>query len=467
MEVNMMKLDSVSEKVLLSSIAASVALGGPVSVQAANQTQVIDDITINPEEKFSFGHKGFKIHSIQRKLLDYNIETAIADKGVYGVKTHAAIRKFQKLKKLRVDGVAGKETLSALFINNDIDEVEVEDHVLIKLKEGQLFSIGDRGDSVKEIQKLLIDGGYYHYEKDGIFGPITEEAIKNYQKDHGLIIDGIVGKQTYEHLSGVSLNVKKEVTEDDNLNMNVYAIENETDETPAPFIVSSIEKEEKNDLNSVEFLQNGDTGQAVKDLQRLLQNKGYYNYAVDGAFGPITEAAVRNYQIQNSLGVDGIAGERTITHLKYSPSKPMPSRSSNSNQTQQTERAQPQTSEVNQSFNEEVISFAKTLIGVRYLWGGATPNGFDCSGFLMYVYKQNGKNIPRTVAQMWNYGESVQTLQRGDFVFFETYKAGPSHNGIYLGDGKFIHASSSRGVTISEMSNSYWSKRYLGAKRMN
>ncbi len=460
-----MKLDSVSEKVLLSSIAASVALAGPLTVESANKSYVIDNITIDPQEKFSFGHKGLKIHSIQRKLLDYNINSALDDNGVYGVKTHAAIRQFQKLKKLRVDGVAGQETLSALFINNDIDEIEVEDHVLIKIKEGQLFSIGDKGEAVKEIQKILIDSGYYHYEKDGIFGPLTQKAIKNYQKDHGLIIDGIVGKQTYEHLSGVSLNVINKVVEEDNLDTNIYSVQNETDEIPAPTFSSSIEKEEKNDLENVIFLQNGDSGRAVKDLQRLLKNKGYYDHSIDGTFGPITEAAVRNYQIYNNLATDGIAGQRTITHLKNFPSTPMPSRSSS--QVQQTEHATTQTPEATQSFNEDVINFAKTLIGVRYLWGGTTPNGFDCSGFLMYVYKKNGKSIPRTVAEMWNYGESVQTLQRGDFVFFETYKKGPSHNGIYLGDGKFIHAGSSTGVTISEMSNSYWSKRYLGAKRMN
>ncbi|MFD1019300.1 LysM peptidoglycan-binding domain-containing protein [Thalassobacillus hwangdonensis] len=114
--------------------------------------------------------------------------------------------------------------------------------------------------------------------------------------------------------------------------------------------------------------------------------------------------------------------------------------------------------------NSGLVSTAKSYIGVPYVWAGTSPSGFDCSGYLQYVFAQQGISIPRTVAGIYNAGSSVSSPSVGDLVFFETYKAGPSHAGIYLGNNKFIHAGSSRGVEISDMNISYWSSRYLGAK---
>lgn len=117
------------------------------------------------------------------------------------------------------------------------------------------------------------------------------------------------------------------------------------------------------------------------------------------------------------------------------------------------------TSQVNR-----LIAESKKYLGVPYVWAGSTPSGFDCSGFLNYVYNKAEIAIPRTVASIWDATKAVSSPRVGDLVFFETYKTGPSHAGIYLGDGQFIHAGSSRGVEISDMNNSYWKARYLGAK---
>ncbi|WLR56900.1 LysM peptidoglycan-binding domain-containing protein [Mesobacillus subterraneus] len=111
-----------------------------------------------------------------------------------------------------------------------------------------------------------------------------------------------------------------------------------------------------------------------------------------------------------------------------------------------------------------LIAESKKYIGVPYVWAGSTPAGFDCSGYLNYAFGKVGISIPRTVASIWDATTPVSSPSAGDLVFFETYKQGPSHAGIYLGDGKFIHAGSSRGVEISDMNNSYWKPRYLGAK---
>lgn len=116
-----------------------------------------------------------------------------------------------------------------------------------------------------------------------------------------------------------------------------------------------------------------------------------------------------------------------------------------------------------------IIATAKQYIGVPYLWGGATPTGFDCSGYVQYVFAKHGINLPRTSKQQWTVGTSVSktALQPGDLVFFaNTYTSGVSHLGIYIGNDQFIHASSSQGVTISSLSNSYWASHYHGAKRV-
>jgi peptidoglycan DL-endopeptidase LytE len=110
-----------------------------------------------------------------------------------------------------------------------------------------------------------------------------------------------------------------------------------------------------------------------------------------------------------------------------------------------------------------VISEAKKYIGTPYLWGGMTPAGFDCSGYTSYVFNKVGITIPRTAATQWSGLKVISTPMPGDLVFFETYAPGPTHVGIYLGDNKFIQAGSS-GVSIADMTNSYWKPRYLGAR---
>ncbi|MFY0761500.1 cell wall-binding repeat-containing protein [Metabacillus dongyingensis] len=113
---------------------------------------------------------------------------------------------------------------------------------------------------------------------------------------------------------------------------------------------------------------------------------------------------------------------------------------------------------------DKLIETAKSLQGVPYKYGGTTTSGFDCSGYTQYVFDKHGVDLPRTTVDQWNEATVVAVPEKGDLVFFETYKAGPSHVGIFIGNNEFIHASSSKGVTISTMDNVYFEPRFLGVK---
>lgn len=122
-----------------------------------------------------------------------------------------------------------------------------------------------------------------------------------------------------------------------------------------------------------------------------------------------------------------------------------------------------------EDIRDKIIREANRYIGVPYLWGGSAPSGFDCSGFVQYVLKQCGITVPRTTELQAQVGKYVHKsdLRPGDLVFLHnTYRAGISHVGIYIGNGQMIHASSSKGVVISSLSSSYYVEHYHSARQL-
>jgi len=190
----------------------------------------------------------------------------------------------------------------------------------------------------------------------------------------------------------------------------------------------------------------GSKGADVVELQTKLNDSGINVGKVDGIFGSITKQGVITFQLNHGLVGDGIVGSMTAKALNeaylamQSPQKVA-----------------------------DVIATAKQYLGVKYQWGGSTPKtGFDCSGFVSYVFGQNGIILPRVSRDQYTVGTKVayDDLQPGDLVFFSLASNGViSHVGIYLGDGKFINASSSQGVTVYVI-GPYWKSHYIGACRV-
>jgi cell wall-associated NlpC family hydrolase len=122
------------------------------------------------------------------------------------------------------------------------------------------------------------------------------------------------------------------------------------------------------------------------------------------------------------------------------------------------------------SEGERLVAEAKNYLGVSYVYGGTSPSGFDCSGFVYYVYRQCGYSITRTATSQNSDGTYVarENLQPGDIViFYNSAKTAIGHCGMYIGNGQFIHASSGSGkVVISNLSDTYYNTHYYSARRI-
>ena len=213
-------------------------------------------------------------------------------------------------------------------------------------------------------------------------------------------------------------------------------------------------------------------GTDVLTLQKKLYLIGYDITELDGVYGNETERAVAAFQHDHKISVTGIVTNVTWRALRKAKEKkgrrlPEPKITASDVQTPST-LAPYGRGFITSAQGKQIVSTAKSFMGVPYVFGGTTPSGFDCSGLLQYVFKMNGLTIPRLADEQYNLGKSakINQLVAGDLVFFTTYTAGVSHCGIYVGDRKFLHASSSRGVIIDSLDNEYWSTRFVGARKV-
>ena len=191
----------------------------------------------------------------------------------------------------------------------------------------------------------------------------------------------------------------------------------------------------------------GEKNWKIAVAQRNLEAVGYKPDRSDGVLTVQTVTTLKNFQQQMKLPATGRLDDKTYQTLAAEAYR---------------KQAVPGVK------GSSVVATAAGLKGVPYRYGGVTPKGFDCSGYVSYVFAQNKVVLPRTADIQYKQGLFVlrQALKAGDLVFFSTTEPGPSHVGIYAGKGSFWHASSSRGVMLSSLSDVYWQPRYVGARRV-
>ena len=207
-------------------------------------------------------------------------------------------------------------------------------------------------------------------------------------------------------------------------------------------------KEKKQEQEQVKSVyQVGDKGWKIKQAQQYLLKLGFDPDETDGRFTKSTRKALRKFQKKYKLKETGNLDNATYEELKF----------------------QVEAKEYGGNVaTTKILKTAAQYKGVRYVFGGTTPSGFDCSGYVQYVFAKNGIRLTRTADTQALEGKYVsrKALKPGDLVFFTTYEPGASHVGIYAGNNKFWNATSSRGVMLSDLTDSYWGPRYYTARRI-
>jgi cell wall-associated NlpC family hydrolase len=354
----------------------------------------------------------------------------------FGPITTKAVKDFQRANGLVVDGIVGKNTYSKL-VEESFQEEKPEVHrppvpvstSAASTPTGKVLKLHATGKEVRKLQgDLKFLGFFKFYKTTEYYGTITAEAVRKFQTNQKLKATGVADATTLNRIQEQIAAKKKP---------SAPAAPTPPPSTTPPQV-------------TVVELKFGSKGPEVTQLQTRLKNLGYFTYPIiTDYFGTVTEESVEKFQKANGLPVTGVVTNTVLNKIT------------------EVEKTKGQTPKTPNQITINVIANAAELMGVPYLWGGTTTKGFDCSGFIQYIFAKEGVQLPRTTAQMWNATTSVSQPTVGDLVFFETYTDGPSHLGIYIGNNQFVHSGSSTGVTISNLDYKYWQDRYLGTKRVN
>ena len=223
---------------------------------------------------------------------------------------------------------------------------------------------------------------------------------------------------------------------------------------------------------SVNLRQKADkTSQVIKSLTLntkvtvLSSTNGWAYVDVNGTKGYIAENLLTSTQKETSRSGLTTREQANSNATKTESNSSTTSAVNTTSKSTTTSNTNTTESTASSKSGSSVVSYAKQFLGCKYVYGGTSPSGFDCSGFTQYVYKHFGVNLNRTAAAQYSNGKSVTSLQAGDLVMFG--KSGINHVGIYIGGNTFIHAANkSQGVRTDSMSTGYYKTNYVGARRI-
>ena len=223
---------------------------------------------------------------------------------------------------------------------------------------------------------------------------------------------------------------------------------------------------------SVNLRQKADkTSQVIKSLTLntkvtvLSSTNGWAYVDVNGTKGYVAENLLTSTQKETSRSGLTTREQANSNATKTESNSSTTSAVNTTSKSTTTSNTNTTESTTSSKSGSSVVSYAKQFLGCKYVYGGTSQSGFDCSGFTQYVYKHFGVNLNRTAAAQYSNGKSVTSLQAGDLVMFG--KSGINHVGIYIGGNTFIHAANkSQGVRTDSMSTGYYKTNYVGARRI-
>jgi len=352
-----------------------------------------------------------------------------------------------------------------------------------------VYGFADSGKDILALQDRLQHYGYYAAEPTGFYGTDTVAAMQAFQLANALPVNGMADAQTQAVLQSDDAvsSAAYEITcsnaavtlEDGTLlstvlssaPMIITAQVEVWDETSGEFVEMAegqdYEQSTQDETQTADVdddnLKLGDESPRVAEIQTRLQELGYYRGASQtNYYGTMMQQAVYNFQKANGMSMDGVCGESTQNAI-FSDDAVSFDDYIASGGVEYSARDE---------LVAELVQYAKRFIGCPYVWAGAGPSVFDCSGYTMYVYKHFGYNFGHGCSVQSNaLGAklSVSQLLPGDIVFFDTNGGHNSleHVGIYIGNGDFVHASSGGGqVMISNLYSGYYNTNFMWGKRV-
>ena len=253
-------------------------------------------------EVFSPGQEDESVEELQRKLEELGF-FAVSQTGLYGEETRRAVERFQAAANLRPDGIAGPQTVNA--IERALNSID--------LSQRRNLKIYTHNVDVVYLQYKLSQLGYLSTSPTGFFRSQTQRAVKEFQNDRGLDSDGIVGRSTWQALEEEFDQLGQTTYDPNDIEEN---IEDDTEKA-----VTEAEDQEETasqtaiNVSEMDIIRNGDSGEAVIELQENLNQLGLYPLNPDGDFGHQTEMAVRQFQEMSGLNADGVVGPATWEEL--------------------------------------------------------------------------------------------------------------------------------------------------------
>lgn len=486
--------------------------GGKTQAEESSMAVLLDDstvkiaeaITVTPEPTYiaptpeptptpvsmGKGTTGEQVKAVQERLMELGYMDVDEPTETFGSVTKEAVEVFQRRHGLTVDGYIGEETYDRLMRADALP---------------YMATVGDEGTDIEELQKRLVELDYMKHAT-GYFGDETETAVKEFQENNNLSVDGMIGVNTKEALysedavpHSVSYGEKSdEVLKYQKRLFKLGYLTTEPDGTFGSDTKAAVKLfQELNGLiadghigpQTKELLMSSDaqanaltigmSGDTVKSMQKMLKKLGYLSSA-DGYFGSGTEAAVRAFQKRNNLTVDGKVGSQTMAKLVSGNAKAAasdtpastPGGSSGSSSSSSSSSGSSSTSYSSGASADRLIEIALSKLGCRYRTGAKGSSSFDCSGFVYWCLNQAGVKQSYMTSKTWRsvskYQKisSIDSVQKGDILVFRM-SSSKGHVGIAINGSEMVDASSSEGCVVRRSyKTTYWRNYFYCAYRI-